>query len=706
MKRIWNKEIPRAWVRASLLAAAASFFALLGFCLAWLNHLARDLPPLAAIQAIEPSRGTMVFAANGDTLHAFYRENRTVVPLARIPLRLQQAVVATEDRRFYEHYGIDARRLVKIIWINLTSRNRPGASTLTQQLARNLFLTAEKTLARKVREAILALQIEQTYAKDEILTMYLNQIYFGKGAYGVQAASRTFFGKDVWDLDDAEMTLLAGIIQNPGRYSPFTHLDAAYRRREAVLKSMVDARFLTRAEATEIAAQEVSVRDPRDSREELDHAAYFVEEVRQYLERRYGAEALYEGGLRVTTTLVPAYQRHLEEAAEKHMRKCERDFRFPMTRERYEQLALEERPPETPTYLQCAALLVDNRSGAVLAMLGGRSFHDSKFNRARQARRQPGSVFKPFVYLTALQRGYTPASILMDSPVVIDTGAGLWQPRNFSGTFEGPITLRRALSRSINCPTARFYLDFGLAPVLETVRELGIRSELPRVPSLFLGAGELTLLEIVAAYAPLGNQGIYVAPRLVTRVETADGELLEESRPQQHEAVDPATAYVMASLLESTLREGTAARAAQLGFKGVAAGKTGTTNDYTDAWFVGFTPTLCAGVWVGFDAKISMGGRKTGAVMALPIWADFMGRITADQGSEAFSRPAGVTDALVCQESGNLATIRCQLTRAEVFLEGTAPRWPCELHRGPLRPLRPGDIAAPAAPVEPVEEGF
>ena len=706
MPRPFDREISSRWVSRSLLVLGGLFFLGLGFSIAGVHHLAKDLPPLSAIQSIEPSLKTLLFSADGDTIHEYYRENRVIVPLSRIPKRLQQAVVAVEDRRFYEHYGLDARRLVKIVLVNLTSRSHPGASTLTQQLARNLFLTPEKTVTRKIKEAILALQIEQTYTKDEILTMYLNQIPLGKGTYGVQAAAHTYFGKDVWDCDDGELTMLAGMIQAPARYSPYVHPDAAYKRRGIVLQTMVDTGVLDRGAAAAIGRAQVKLVDPAEARRGEDFAGYFCEEVRKYLEQKYGVAALYEGGLRVTTTLNAKYQRWMEQAAERHLTQCERDFHYPMTRAKYDRLALTDEQPERTPYLQCASLLVDSHTGAVLALMGGRSFHDSKFDRAIQAPRQPGSIFKPFVYLTALQHGYTPASILMDTPVVIDTGAGLWRPRNYSGKSEGPVSLRYALSHSINVPTVKFYLDFGLSPVLETTRDLGITRELPKVPALFLGAGELTLWEVVRAFAPLGNQGTLVQPYMITRVENAEGEVLEEAHIQQREALDPATAYLMSNLLTSTLREGTGARAYQYGFSAPGAGKTGTTNDFTDAWFAGFTPDLCAGVWVGFDEKLTMGERKTGAVMALPIWADFMGKITAGGPDEPFPQPAGVVTRAICARSGLLATTRCDSVRVEVFLAANAPTRGCDLHRGPLLDQNNLRQEIPAAAESDVEEGL
>jgi len=685
MRRWLQKTIPRTWVRTMLLVMGGLFCLSLGFSVAGLQYLSRDLPSLASIQSIEPSRKTLVFTAEGDTLREFYRENRTIVPLSRIPRCLQEAVIAIEDRRFYQHYGFDLKRFVKILWVNLTSSSRPGASTLTQQLARNLFLTLEKTITRKLKELILALQIEQTYTKDEILTMYLNQIYMGRDAYGMQAAARLYFGKDVWDLQEPEATLLAGIIQNPGRHSPFTHLDQAYRRRAMVLESMVQTGALARSEAEAIGQTEVSLLDPGQSRRDADFAAYFIEEVRQELEDRYGVEGIYSRGLRVRTTLVARYQRWLEEAAEAHLVLEESQLEdCPLTRAEYDSLVLADARPEQVEYLQCAGILMDVRTGAILAMMGGRSFEDYKFNIACQAPRQPGSIFKPVIYLTALQHGYTPATILMDTPFFYDTGVSLWRPRNFSGKFEGPVSVRYALSRSINTPTAKLFLDFGLAPVLETVDRLNFTSELPRVPSLFLGAGEVKLVEVVAAYAAFANHGVWVKPHLITRVESAEGEILEEIHIEQREVLDPALAFLMTNLLQTTLEEGTGKTAKWHGFRKTGAGKTGTTNDNTDAWFCGFTPSYCAGVWVGFDRRVSMGDRRTGARMALPIWARLLGAVCAEKGDEPFVKPPGIETRTICAHSGMQATSSCDSIRSEVFLPNNLPQNLCDLHGGEI----------------------
>jgi penicillin-binding protein 1A len=703
MNGLLNSTIPRRWIGRLLVAGGLLFLGIAVGSISLLNRLSRDLPSLDRLQNIQPAVKTVLFAADGDTLKEFFTENRTVVPLDRIPRSLREAVIAIEDKRFYNHYGIDPRRLLRVVWDNLVTSGRPGASTLTQQLARNLFLTSDKTLTRKVKEWILALQIEQIYTKDEILAMYLNQIYMGRGTYGMQAAARLYFGKDVWDLQPAEATLLAGIIQRPNKLSPFDNLAQAYQRRATVLQTMVSAGFITREDAQRIGATEVAVVSPERSRGDDSFAAYFIEEIRKHLEQTYGAEKLYDEGLRVWTTLVPRYQRWMEEAAEDHLVELEDEFGYRMTRARYDELARAGKRPDKATYLQCGALLQDVHTGAVLAMVGGRSFADSKWNHAWQAERQPGSIFKPFVYLTALDHGYSPGSILQDTPFALDTGTSIWQPKNFSGKFEGPVTLRYALSRSINAPTAKLFLDFGVDPVIQNAKRLGIDSPLPRVPALFLGAGDVTLREIVGAYSAFANQGVYVVPHLITRVETLDGEILEQTRLDQREAIDPKLTYLLVDILRTALKEGTGRGAYKWGFTSTGAGKTGTTNESTNAWFCGFTPNVCGGVWVGFDDPAPMGRIATGGHMALPIWAGFMGRIAAEQGDAAFPRPAGIEERTVCLRTGLLAGSRCDSLAVEVFLRENVPTETCNGAHATSRGPRPGE--EPAEPLEEIE-GF
>jgi len=479
--------------------------------------------------------------------------------------------------------------------------------------------------------------------------------------------------------------MIAGMIQIPERYSPFNHLDAAYKRRATVLETMISAGFLTREEARIIGDTEVHPMSADATGDvSAGFAAYFVEEVRKQLENDYGATQLYKEGLRVWTTLNPQYQQWMEEALEKHLVLQENERKFPVTRAAHDSLALLDLAPEKVEYIQGAGLLEDVRTGAILGLIGGRSFVDYKWNMATQATRQPGSIFKPFVYLTALQQGFTTCSILMDTPFVLDTGVSLWRPKNFSGRFQGPMTLRYALSRSVNTPTAKLFLEFGLAPVMANIQKLGFTTALPRVPALFLGSGEVTLREVVAAYSAFANHGVYVKQHMITRVESAEGEVLYQVRIEQREALEPAEAYMMTDLLATTLKEGTGVSARWRGFTKTGAGKTGTTNESTNAWFCGFTPSFCGGVWVGFDQALPMGRGATGAKMALPIWADFMGKIADQKGEEPFVRPPGIIEETVCLTSGMMATSGCDSLAAEVFLPDNFPQDYCDQHGGQL----------------------
>jgi penicillin-binding protein 1A len=657
------------------------FLLLLGLGAGWvtLRALSRDLPSPARLQTIKPPIKTLVFAANGDTLHEYFRENRIPIRLADAPVGLVHAIIATEDRGFYDHYGIELKGWFRAMWINLKERRAAqGASTLTQQLARSLFLHPRKEWTRKIREILLALQIERTYTKDEILEMYLNAIYFGP-AYGVEAASIAFFGKSVRDLQPAEYTLLAGVLNNPGYYSPFRHLDRAYQRRAIVLRSMVREGYLSPEQAEIIGQTEVVIR--KDERERRI-APYFVEAIRQYLESHYGVKQLYEDGLRVYTTLDPDIQVRAEDALEAHLSKIEEQEAYPQTKALYDSLYAQADDPPLPEYIQGAVLVIDPHTGAVRAMVGGRDFDASEFNRAVQAPRQPGSVFKAFLYATAIQRGWTAASVLLDAPVEIDTGSDeLWKPVNFDNTFRGEIPLRYALAHSINVPAVRLIMEVGTQPVIQLAHRMGIESPIPDVYSIALGAGDATLMELSSAYAVFANNGIRTRPFLFTRITNSRGDVLEESHVYQEEVLDERVNYMMVDLMRTALREGTGRAARSYGFDRDGAGKTGTTDRYTDAWFIGYTPDLVCGVWVGFDTPTSMGKRKTGAVMALPIWANVMVPTVATMPPSVFPRPEGIVERLVCEASGQRPAAACQQIRSEIFVEGMEPSRTCEIHQ-------------------------
>ncbi len=678
---LFKRRIPRRVVRGLFLGALVLLCLSVGAGYVVIRVLSRDLPSPARLSTIRPPSKTLIFAANGDTLHEYFTQNRVNLPLDQIPEGLVHAVIATEDRRFYQHYGVDLGGIMRAIFVDLrTGSAAQGASTLTQQLARSLFLSPDKRWERKLRELLLALRIERTYTKDEILEMYLNTIYFGHGgAYGVESGARTFFGKGVADLKPSEYTMLAGILANPGYYSPVHHLDRAYKRRALVLKSMVRAGYLSAEDAEKIGQQEVVIVPPTE-REII--APYFLETVRQYLEQNYGSEQLYEEGLRVYTTLDPSLQRLAESCFEQELLRRETEGHYKMTRALYDSLNAEISEKPKTTYLQGALVAMDARTGEVRAMIGGRDFEASRWNRAMQAQRQPGSIFKPFLYTTALERGWTPADILLDAPVEVDTGSDeLWRPVNFDETFRGPVSVRYALANSINIPAVRLILKIGPQPVIETAHRMGITSEIPDVYSIALGSGEANLLELVGAYSTFANGGIRTKPIMIERITNNRGETLEESKVYQEEVLDERINYLMVDMMRTAIKEGTGRTASAYGWTRDSAGKTGTTDRNTDAWFIGFTPEMVCGVWVGFDDNVSMGRKRTGAVMALPIWARTMTAYYEGAPEPHFKKPAGIVTRLVCSQSGQLATENCPEVHEEIFVEGMAPTRLCELHQ-------------------------
>jgi penicillin-binding protein 1A len=663
------------------IAASILICLLLGSLAGAVGFLGKELPSPSDLQKYKPKLGTKLYDINENLICEFSEERRTLVPLTRIPRTLVSATIALEDRRFYRHWGIDLIGVARATLNNLRhGRVVQGASTITQQLARNMFLTLERTASRKLKEALLALQIERVYSKDEILEMYYNQIYFGHGAYGAQAAAMLYFGKNVEDLTLPECALLAGLPKAPATYSPFDHPNTAIRRRNLVLEAMVQAEAITRAEADGAKQAPLSLNPkPIGSNE----APYFVEEVRKYLEDHYGGNLIYQGGMVVHTTLDLRLQKIANRALEDWLLQLERAYKFKPAR-----VAVVLPPsraassPEARTpYLQGALVALDPRSGQIRALIGGRDFTTSKFNRATQAQRQAGSAFKPFVYVAAMDDGFTPASVIDDSPISRDDGSGkLWTPSNYDNQFEGPTLLRRGLALSRNIVAVKLQERLGTSTVIDYARRMGIRSPLPSVPSLGLGSADVTLLEMTSAYGVIANQGIRVEPISVLRVVDRDGNLMEENFPSSETVLRPQTAFIMTSLMESVLDQGTATSARARGFTRQAAGKTGTTNDYTDAWFIGFTPGVVCGVWVGFDQKRTIVPGATGASFALPAWTEFMKEATAGQAVESFAVPEGIATRTICAQSGLLATEFCPHVRNEVFIQGTEPTESCDLH--------------------------
>ncbi len=675
-------RIPARWRRRpTARVAVIATLALATLAAGMLTATYRTLEPslrrlLAQVETVRPVGGTLVFAASGDTLASFYRQKRINVSLEDVPQSLRQAVLSVEDWRFYEHWGIDLWGLARAVVANLRHGwGSQGASTLTQQLARNLILKShEQTLTRKLKEAMLTLRLERTYTKDEILRMYLNEIYFGEGAYGIEAAARTYFSKSVRDLNLIESVTLAGVPKNPTNYSPSRNPERALRRRNLVLRTMHDHALLDDAAFDSLTALALMTR-PGTGGDQL--GAYFIEEVRKHLESAYGDTLLYEGELRVYTHIDLKLQASMERALETRLHEIESAYTLPFERDRSDSLG----PGETPRYLQGAALALDPRSGAILGMVGGRSFQDSRFNRAVQARRQPGSCFKPFVYTAAIQAHKTPADIILDTPLVIDIGygLGLWKPQNYEKTFNGPVSMRYALAKSLNIPAIKVQEEVGTDKVIAVAQRMGIQSKLEAVKSLALGTCEVTLLELVSAYGTLANGGIASRPWLIERVEDRNGKILEQSQSQHAEALDPQTAYVVTHMLQSVIDWGTGHNARDLYGVGVAvAGKTGTTDDTADGWFVGFTPELAVGVWTGYDERKAIG--LTGSSIGLPPWSDIMREYYLSRPGPAFPVPDGILSESICTESGKRATPQCPRVQSEIFLASAPPAGECDLH--------------------------
>ena len=670
-------------------------FGAAGATLGIVQWLGRDLPTPEQLTQIEAPVKTVVYDARGRTLHEFFKENRTSVPLRQIPRSLINATLSTEDRSFYQHWGVDLYGIARAAFQDLLHRRRAqGGSTITQQLARNLFLTHERSLTRKLKEVVLAIEIERNYSKDQILEMYFNQIYFGEGAYGVDAAARTFFGRPLQELSLPECALLAGVPANPSLYSPRHHPASALARRAKVLRNMLATKAITQVEFDGAVNAPLSVTQERYNN---DRAPYFVEMVRQHLDELYGSNALYEGGLRVWTTLDMDLQQIAERALEKQMVSLEADLKLKQTRANYVPAAGDSaRALERTPYLQAALVAIDPSTGAIRALIGGRDWNQSNFNRAIQARRQPGSAFKPFLYTAAMDNGYHPTDIIVDEPVSFPGGSGeLYQPQNYDRQFRGPVTLRYALQQSINIPAVKLLRKVGTSLVASYARRMGIKSPIGQNLSLALGTSEVNLLELTSAYGVFANRGIRNDPEFIVKVEDKNGTVLEKESPRPIEVLSEQTAAVMTSMLESVINHGTGYPARARGFNYPAAGKTGTMDDYMDAWFVGFTPHVVCGTWVGFDEKKPIGRAMTGARAALPIWADFMIGATRGQQPEDFSIPAGSVSRLICPETGMLATDRCPSPANELFSEGSEPSELCNVHKG-----KPLQFAPPPSPAE------
>jgi penicillin-binding protein 1A len=664
----------------------------LGGGAAYLLSLPAGLPDEAALLRIgEMDQATAVLDAADQPAFTIFKEQRIDVPLSGVSPLLVKAILAIEDQRFYDHHGFDVRRIAAAALANVRHRRvAQGASTITQQLARQSFLTPDKTVRRKLQELILADRIERRNPKDRILELYLNKVYFGDGLYGVEAASRGFFGKHASEVNLQEAATLAGLVKSPSSYAPTVNVERAKARRNVVLQAMVDNGVVSQAEWRTARESKIKLRD--GLRSEESHGQYFKEQVRRELVDRFGWERVYQGGLRVYSTIDIRMQAAAEAAVAESLKAID-ERRLGLAARR---AAAKKQPAPALAdldVLQAALVALDPATGHVLAMVGGRDFAESRFNRAVRARRQPGSAFKPFVYATAIEAGYSPATMIdrLDEPIA--TLQGDWTPEDEHSTATS-MSLRTGLRTSSNRAAVRLLQEVGIPNAVERAKQMGV-GDVPAVPSLALGSGEVTLQSMTAAYAAFDNHGLVPRPILIRRVEDRDGVVLFEDHDEATRAVSETTAFLMTNMLIDVVNAGTGNRARQMGFTLPAAGKTGTTNDFNDAWFLGYTPTLVAGVWVGFDQPRTIIPNGFAADLAVPMWTRFMKVAARDDNSQWPDVPSGITTASVCRLSGKLATIGCQdvevvsdrgqlerrsMVYNEYFARGTVPADYCDLH--------------------------
>jgi penicillin-binding protein 1A len=725
MKSIYEDLPPveiagRKFVGRVLLGLLVLISALVGATAGLLLVYTTDLPQVDALEAYRPSSITELYDDHERVIGSFALQRRVVVGYDNFAPVLRDALVSIEDKDFYRHSGINFWRIVGAAYRDIESGGTvQGASTLTMQLARNLFLSPDRSFHRKVQETMLAIQIERRFTKPQIFTLYANQIFLGHGVYGFEAASEFYFSKPARNLTLVEAALLAGLPKGPGVYSPINHPDRAMRRRNLVINAMLEDGKITAAQAEDARSKPIGLHLQHDPN---SLAPYFVEEIRRYLETKYGADQVHEGGLKVYTSLDVDLQRTANQAVLDGLAAYERRHKWKGHLEnilaegsaidKYEHPDWEDEPEvngyvhalvtssgvgiatvkfgrysaalgqadvtwtqgkiqnllrtgdicyvkilslstngaarvslEQDSGAQGSLLAIDNATGGIKAMVGGRDFSESKFDRATQSLRQVGSSFKPYVYTAVIDQGGSPDDTILDEPVTFESGSGPYSPHNYDEKFEGIITLRRALAQSRNIPALKLASKVGIKTVIDYAERFGITARLPPYLPVALGSAEITLMEQTSAYSVFPNDGVRVTPRYITKVTDYEGRVLEEDYPEVKDVISARTARIMTAMLREVVLHGTGAAAAKMPFP--VAGKTGTTNDFTDAWFMGFSPTMTCGVWVGFDEKKSLGAKETGAHAALPIWMNFMNAAVAGKDAGQFQPPPDVPGGLV-----------------------------------------------------------
>ncbi len=652
-------------------------------CLAGLFHYYSDeLPPLSELKHYDLKIGSKVFDRNDNLIHTFAVERRTYSPLSEIPPYMVDALLATEDTNFYRHWGVDLYGLTRALLIDVLHFDfSQGASTISQQLSRNLFLTLDKTIPRKVKEALLAVQIEKMYSKDEILELYFNKVPFGIGIYGVSSAAMIYFNKKPVELTVPEAALIVGITQLPGRYDPTRHPERAVQRRNVVLMRMRDEGFITGDDFDQYVNEPLNLYHDKANRSADD---YFIEYIRKILEDRYGTTKLFAGGLSIYTTLDIDLTRYADSALNKHLIEFEEKNEYEV---KYNDFPRDTTDIVTP-YVQGGSIVMDAETGAVRVMIGGRNFNHSKFNRMVHARRPPGSSFKPIIYTTALEKGYTAATVIDDKPVYFIQGDSVfWAPHNYTEDHFGYTRLRDGLRKSRNVYSVKTLADIGPRSVVRKARQFGITTSLIPVYSLAVGSMEVQPLEMISAYTTFPNLGERVTPFFVRRVEDSDGTILEEASVERIRVTDEKIAYMMVNLMQSVTEPGgTGAGIRWRGYRWAAGAKTGTTDDYRDAWFIGYNRELVAGIWVGFDDNSSLGEKQTGASAALPPWPYIMkyalekdaplnaqGNSVIDGTVLDFKRPDGLINVEISARTGLLPKNYYEERINEVFIMGTQP---------------------------------
>jgi penicillin-binding protein 1A len=769
-----KKGFIRTFIVWSFLLAFILVICAAGAGLVLYYSISKDLPKITSLADYHPSIITTVYADDNRKIAEFFKERRIVIPLREMPRTMIDAFVAAEDSRFYKHQGIDFISIVRAFFKNIEAGTIvQGGSTITQQVTKSFLLTPERSYKRKLREAILAYRIDKAFSKEDILYLYLNQIYLGHGAYGVQAASENYFGKSVKDLNLAECAILAGLPQAPSKYSPFRHPERAKQRQIYVLNRMVEEAYINNIQATEAINTKLDIKPRRNIY--IEEVPFYTESVRRHLEKKYGTDELYTQGLQVYTAVNLEMQKIAREEIQKGLFELDKreGYRGPLEHIKPEQIEsysqtlqaeLDEKPLEAGAMVKGVAIAVNDRkktvsvrlgatqgtialedmiwarkpdpevayhkvklklpsqalavgdvilvkvkekeegkdtlalaleqmpiaqsalmsievgTGLVKAMIGGRDFRETQFNRAIQSRRQPGSAFKPIIYAAALDkkfedptRFYTPATIIIDSAIVFkdEERDFTWKPRNYKETFYGPTLLRNALAKSRNLVTIKILQDIGVDYAIEYATKLGIESNLSRDLSIALGSSGISLLELLRAYSVFANQGYLVEPVFVLKVVDRNGNVLEEMAPERKKVIEKSTAYIMTNLLEGVVQNGTGWRAKAL--KRPAAAKTGTTNNLYDALFVGYTPEYITGVWVGLDEEAPMGQGETGSRAASPIWLGFMQRVLEGKPVKVFQAPEGIVFAKIDADTGLLPVPESKNVVFECFREGTVP---------------------------------